>query len=282
MGGLYHRDTFSVGDLEMTPAEFTCSRGARGKVNPAAQRLEKRPADVLPPNPDHDRAPRRLHLKQRDFLAHGTPDHCPGCRAPVSGSCGQGHTEEGRICVEGELRKAATRVGDAPTGGALKKVRFAGDRVDNSAEMPTGPQSVSASTLPAGIAPSSSGPTFAVCIVTDVPDQVMSEGASSSSNTWMKRSTDDCSNSESRAKQFHADRFMRDVVMLLDDSEVSQAVSQCREVCRDKGTFLVDVNDWDSRSRDSLRALGSDGTTVACSSSGATRELIHVKCVTTP
>ena len=57
----------------------------------------------------------------------------------------------------------------------------------------------------------------------------------------------------------HADHSTRDVVMLLDDSDVSQEVEQCREVCRGKGTFLVDVNDLDSESRDNLRAFGSDG-----------------------
>ena len=93
----------------------------------------------------------------------------------------------------------------------------------------------------------------------------MIEGASSSSNTSMKRPNDDNSNPELRAKRFHSDRSTRDVVMLMDDSEVSQAVEQCRVVCREKGTFLVDVNDWDCESRDSLRALGSYGTTVACS-----------------
>ena len=39
-----------------------------------------------------------------------------------------------------------------------------------------------------------------------------------------------------------------------------------------EGAFLVDVNDWDSESRECLRGLGSDGTTAACSSGGATRE----------
>ena len=38
--------------------------------------------------------------------------------------------------------------------------------------------------------------------------------------------------------------------------------------------FLVDVNDWDSESRDRLRALGSDGTTVVCSSGETTRKLM--------
>ena len=35
------RDLFLVGDLEMTPAEFTCSRRTRGEVNPGAECLEK-------------------------------------------------------------------------------------------------------------------------------------------------------------------------------------------------------------------------------------------------
>ena len=62
--------------------------------------------------------------------------------------------------------------------------------------------------------------------------------------------------------------------MLLDDPDVSRAVEQCREVCRRKETFLVDVNDWACEFRDKLRACGSDGTTVACSSCGTTRELM--------
>ena len=79
------RDPFSAADLESTPAEFMCSRGTRGEVNPAVQRLERDTVDALPPNPDHDPVPRRLYLKQGDFMAHGTSDHCPGCRALVSG-----------------------------------------------------------------------------------------------------------------------------------------------------------------------------------------------------
>ena len=75
------RDPFSGADLESTPAEFTFSRGTRGDVNPAAQRLERHPVDALPPNPDHDPVPRRLYLMQRDFMAHVTSDHCLGCRA---------------------------------------------------------------------------------------------------------------------------------------------------------------------------------------------------------
>ena len=75
--------------------------------------------------------------------------------------------------------------------------------------------------------------------------------------------------SESETKRLHIDYSTRDVV-----SDVSHAVERCRKVCRRKGTFLVDVNDWDCESRDNLRACGSDGTTVACSSGGATKELM--------
>ena len=102
----------------------------------------------------------------------------------------------------------------------------------------------------------------------------MSEGASSSSSTGVKRSNGDSSSAQSESKRFHAGHSTRDVVMLLDDSGVGQAVEQCREVCRRKGTFLVDVNDWDFESRDNLRAFGSDGTLVACSSIEITRELM--------
>ena len=99
------RDPFSGADLESTPAEFSCSRRTRGEVNPAAQRLERHPVDALPPDPNHDPVPRRLYLKQSDFMAHGTSDRSPGCRALISGGRAQGHTEECRIRVEGEIRK---------------------------------------------------------------------------------------------------------------------------------------------------------------------------------
>ena len=105
----------------------------------------------------------------------------------------------------------------------------------------------------------------------------MSEGASSAPDAGarltMKRSSDS-SHSESETKKHHTDHSTRDVVMLLDESNVSRAVEQCREVCRRKETFLVDVIDWDCEFREKLRACGSDGTTVACSSGRATRELM--------
>ena len=92
----------------------------------------------------------------------------------------------------------------------------------------------------------------------------------------MKRSSDS-SHSESETKRHHIDYSTRDVVMLLDDSDDSRAVEQCREVCRRKETFLVHVNDWDCEFREKLRACGSDGTTVACSSSVTTRELVSTE-----
>ena len=54
----------------------------------------------------------------------------------------------------------------------------------------------------------------------EVPDQVMGEGASSSSSTGVKQSNDDSSNPESETTKSHADHSTRDDVMLLDDSDV--------------------------------------------------------------
>ena len=191
---------------------------------------------------------------------HGTSDHCLGCRALVSGGRAQGHTEECRTRVEGELRKkeeerarlhaAVSRVGEAPTERALKRSRFAENRVDDSAEIPERMPVSASSTLPAEAASSSSVPTPSAepassASAIEVPDQVMSEGVSSSSSTGVKRSNDDSSNLESESKRLHADHSTRDVVMLLDDSDVGQAVEQCQEICRRKVTFLVDVSDWD-------------------------------------
>ena len=89
-----------------------------------------------------------------------------------------------------------------------------------------------------------------------------SEGAISSLDAAvrlrMKRLSDDNSNSESATKRRHIDHSTRDVVMLLNGSDVGHAVEQCRTVCHGKGTFLVDLNDWDCESRDSLRTFGSD------------------------
>ena len=77
------------------------------------------------------------------FLAHATPDHCPGCRALVSGGRAQGHTEEHGTRVKGQLKKtevckarlqaAAVRVADAPARRAARRIRFAGDQVVGSA-----------------------------------------------------------------------------------------------------------------------------------------------------
>ena len=66
----------------------------------------------------------------------------------------------------------------------------------------------------------------------EVPGQVMSEGASGSSGAGTKRPNDHSSNPE--AKRFHADHSPRDVVMLLDDSDVNRTVEQCRVICRER------------------------------------------------
>ena len=56
-------------------------------------------------DPVHENVPRRLYLKQRDFMAHG--DVGSLSRLQSIGQCGraQDHTEECRTRVEGELRK---------------------------------------------------------------------------------------------------------------------------------------------------------------------------------
>ena len=126
-GKLCRQETLSQPPIWSQHLVNSCWRGTQGEVNPAAQRLERHPVDALTPNPDQDPVPRRLYLKQRDFMAHGTSDHCPGCTALVSGS-----REEGQIRVEGELRKteegrtrlhaAAMQVREAPTSRELKTV----------------------------------------------------------------------------------------------------------------------------------------------------------------
>ena len=118
-----------------TTSENPSTVGLPREVSPAAQSLVRHPVDDLPPDPNRDLVPRRLYLKQSDFMAHGTSDRCPGCRALISGGRAQSRTEECRIRVEGEIRKteegkvrlraAASRVGDGLTGRALKRVRSA-------------------------------------------------------------------------------------------------------------------------------------------------------------
>ena len=138
----------------------------------------------------------------------------------------------------------------------LKRVRFAANQDDNNVEVPEPTLEPAPSNLPAEAASSSSAPVPSVnpavlASATEVFDQVMSEGASSSFDAavrlTMKRSSDN-SNPESEAKRLHAGHSMQ-VVMLLDDSDVSHAVEWCGEVCLRKETFLVDVNDWDCQSR---------------------------------
>ena len=167
-----------------------------------------------------------------------------------------------------------------PRRRALKRVRFEADRVEDDAETPKTTSASAPSSLPAEAATTnsahSSEPTLPASAV-EVPDQVVSEGASSAPDAAvrlsMKRSSDS-SHPESETKRLLSDHSTRDVVMLLDDSDASRAVEQCREVCRRRKTFLVDVNDWNCEFRDKLRACGSDGTTVGCSSGGTSREFM--------
>ena len=148
-------------------------------------------------------------------MAHGTSDRCPSCRGLISGGRTQRHTEECRILVVGEFRKteeekprfhaAASRVGDAPTRRALKRVRFAADRVGDDAEAPENTLASAPSSLLVEAASSNSlsapGPSASA---TESPDQVMSEGPSSVPDVAvrlsMKRSSDS-SHSESETKE---------------------------------------------------------------------------------
>ena len=68
-------------------------------------------------------------------------------------------------------------------------------------------------------------------------------------------SAPDASHSESETKRLHIDRATRDVVMLLNDFDVCRAVGWCREVCRQRKTFLVGVNDWNCEFRDRATRL---------------------------
>ena len=128
--------------------------------------------------------------RQVGHRASGCPNKGKPTRALISGGRALGHTEECRIRVERELRKteegkarfraAASRVGDTLTGCALKRVRFAEDQGDNNAEVPDPTSESAPSTLPAEAALSSSALALPAS-ATEVPNQVMSEGASSSS-----------------------------------------------------------------------------------------------------
>ena len=153
------RGRFSAGDLEVTvtPAEFTCSRGTRGKVNPAAQRLEGPPADALPIQPRSRTSPEEVAPQAERFSCtrndrsqprlQSTRQWRPFTRAHrgVSNSWLR-KTEEGRI----RLQAAATLVGDALVGRAAKRVRFASDQVDGGAGVSTdhATESQSSSTSP--------------------------------------------------------------------------------------------------------------------------------------
>ena len=234
-------DPFSADDLEATPAEFTCSRGVRGEVNPAAQRLERTLTDA----PALD-LPRRLYLRQEDFLVHGTSDHCPGCRALISGGRPQGHTEECRIRVEAELEKtevgnarlqaAAIRTSDVTVERAVGSAKIQTTQATETQTESTPPRFFAEPALPssAATAPeqmaSRSAYNFSSSSTAAASDQVLSGGTSCSSDTGVKRPSDACSHSESEGKRFHVDHSTSDVVMLMSDSDVGQSVRQwgCR------------------------------------------------------
>ena len=118
--------------------------------------------------------------------------------------------------------------------GTPKNVEFTSTAVRRCQQITRRDQTVSASsTLPTETASLSS--------TSALHYQVMSEAASSSSNTGVKRSSDACSHCEPGTKRFHADHAASDVVMLLEDAQVSQAGSQCWEVSQEQGVFLADV-----------------------------------------
>ena len=128
-------------------------------------------------------------------------------------------------------------MGDAPTGRALKRVRFAADRVEDDAETPEATSASAPSSLLAEVATTDSWPAHSSELAlpasaVEVPDQVMSKGASSTRDAAVRLST-------KRSERLHTDHSTRDVVILLDDSDVSRVDEQCREVCRRRGTFLV-------------------------------------------
>ena len=68
------------------PAEFTCSKEARGDVNQSrCSATGEGTNQCLSLGPERELLPRKLYLKQEGFLAHGTSDDGPGCWALVSG-----------------------------------------------------------------------------------------------------------------------------------------------------------------------------------------------------
>ena len=135
---------------------------------------------------------------------------------------------------------------------------------DNNAEVSEPTSESASSNLPAEAASSSSAPTASIdpalpASATEVPDQVMSEGASSSSDAAvrlsMKRSSDG-SNSKSETKRLHTDHSTRDVVMLLDDSDVSHAVERVLVVWWSSGEQSISrpfvlsalvISEWEAR-----------------------------------
>ena len=123
----------------------------------------------------------------------------------------------------------------APTRRALKRVRFAADRVEDDTETPEAtsaspPSSLLAVDATTNSLPAHSSEAVLLASAVEVLDQVMSEGASGAPDAEvrlsMKRSSDS-SHSESDTKRLHTDHSTRDVVLLLNVSDVSHAVERC-------------------------------------------------------
>ena len=140
-GCLDFASRYIVADLESTPAEFSCSRGTGGRSIPL-HNVWRGIRPMLYHQIQIVIQFREGCKKQSDFIAHKTSDRCPGCRALVSGGRAQGHGKA-------RLRTAASRIDDAPTGRALKRVRFATDRVEDDAETPGDTSTSAPSSLPA-------------------------------------------------------------------------------------------------------------------------------------
>ena len=105
---------------------------------------------------------------------------CTGPHRRMSNSC-RGRSQEEKA----RLRATASRVGDAPTGRALKRVRFAADPSRRRCRDARGhvrrqpPSSLLAEAATTNsLSAHSSAPALPASAV-EVPDQVMSEGASS-------------------------------------------------------------------------------------------------------
>ena len=108
-------------------------------------------------------------------------------------------TEEGKA----RLLAAASQVGDAPTGRALKRGRFAADQNEDDAETPETTSASAPSSLPAedettNSLPAQSSEAVLPASAVEVPDAAVRRS--------MKRLSDS-SHSESETKRLHTDKL---------------------------------------------------------------------------